>query len=56
VFQGETPEKWRALPPFAPDLKWPVLLLVGLLLLAGFFPQFILDLTAAVVPPGIASR
>lgn len=55
TFQGETPEKWLALPAWPGGAKLPVLLLIALLLAAGFFPQLLLDLASGILPPQIAS-
>lgn len=47
VFQG-TP-RWQQLEDIAPSLRWPFVLLIGSLLIAGFYPQFFLNLLTPVV-------
>ena len=48
VFQGEIQERWAGLKDIA-SLRWPVILLLAVLLLGGFFPQIFVDLVQPVV-------
>jgi NADH-quinone oxidoreductase subunit M len=48
VFQGEIQERWAGLKDIA-GLRWPVFLLLAMLLLAGFFPQIFVNLLKPVV-------
>jgi len=48
VFLGEMPERWAGLKDIA-GLRWPVILLMAVLLLAGFFPQMFLNLLKPVI-------
>jgi NADH-quinone oxidoreductase subunit M len=44
VFMGETGKRWAGFQDIVPNLRWPVMLLLALLLVAGFFPQLFLSL------------
>jgi len=48
VFQGEIQERWTGLKDIT-TLRWPLILLLGVLLLAGFFPQLFVNLIKPVV-------
>jgi NADH-quinone oxidoreductase subunit M len=48
VFQGEIQDRWTGLKDIA-SLRWPLVLLLAVLLLAGFFPGFLVDLIKPVV-------
>ena len=48
VFQGEIQERWAKLEDIT-TLRWPLVLLLAMLLLAGFFPQLFVNLIKPVV-------
>jgi len=48
VFQGEIPERWSGLKDIT-TLRWPVVLLLAVLLLAGFVPGMFVNLIQPVV-------
>ncbi len=49
VFMGEVPGRWNALPDLPFGLRWPVSLLIAVLLFAGCFPRvFLAFLTPSV--------
>jgi len=48
VFQGEINERWSALKDVT-ALRWPVFLLLGVLLVAGFFPGLLIHLVKPVL-------
>jgi NADH-quinone oxidoreductase subunit M len=48
VFQGEIPERWNGLKDIT-SLRWPVILLLAVLLLAGFVPGMFVNLIQPVV-------
>jgi NADH-quinone oxidoreductase subunit M len=55
VFQGEIPERWTGLKDIT-TLRWPVILLLAVLLLAGFFPQVFVNLIKPVVAQFLAIK
>ena len=49
VFMGAPDKRWREFQDIVPTLRWPVVMLLGTLVAAGFFPQIFLSfLTPAV--------
>jgi NADH:ubiquinone oxidoreductase subunit 4 (subunit M) len=48
VFHGEIQERWTGLKDIT-ALRWPLILLLAVLLLAGFFPQIFVNLIKPVV-------
>jgi NADH-quinone oxidoreductase subunit M len=55
VFHGEIEERWAALKDIT-TLRWPVILLLAVLLLAGFFPQIFVNLIKPVVAQFLAFK
>jgi NADH-quinone oxidoreductase subunit M len=43
VFTGNLDKRWSEVRDIAPNLRWPVVLLIATLLVGGFFPQFFLN-------------
>ena len=48
VFHGEIQDRWTELKDIA-SLRWPIFLLLAVMMLAGFFPQMFLNLIEPVV-------
>jgi NADH-quinone oxidoreductase subunit M len=48
VFQGPIPDRWTGLKDIT-SLRWPLILLLAVLLAAGFFPQVLVNLVKPVV-------
>lgn len=44
VFLGPVDKRWEKLEDLTAALRWPFVLLIGALLVAGFYPQFFLNL------------
>ena len=55
VFQGEIQERWTGLKDIT-TLRWPLILLLAALLLAGFFPQIFVNLIKPVVAQFLAIK
>jgi NADH-quinone oxidoreductase subunit M len=55
VFQGEIDERWAALKDIN-GLRWPLILLLAVLMLAGFFPGIFLNLIKPVLAEFIATQ
>jgi NADH-quinone oxidoreductase subunit M len=49
VFMGEVPGRWTTLPDLAFSLRWPISLLIAVLLFAGCFPRVFLAFVAPSV-------
>jgi len=43
VFMGDINKRWAGVQDIVPNLRWPVILLLGVLIVAGFFPQLFLN-------------
>ena len=54
VFFGEIAERWAGLKDVT-TLRWPIILLLAVLLLAGFFPQIFLNLIKPVISQFLAT-
>ena len=48
VFQGPIQDRWNGLQDIAAS-RWPIIILLGMLLLAGFFPQIFVNLVKPVL-------
>jgi NADH-quinone oxidoreductase subunit M len=44
IFLGESPERWASLPEIGSVARWSVTMLIGLLLVVGFWPPLLLKL------------
>jgi NADH-quinone oxidoreductase subunit M len=55
VFHGEIQERWTGLKDIT-SLRWPLVLLLAVLLLAGFFPQIFVNLIKPVVAEFLATK
>ena len=44
VFMGDMDKRWSGFQDVTFSLRWPVILLLGTLMIAGFYPQFFLQL------------
>jgi NADH-quinone oxidoreductase subunit M len=55
VFMGEVNKQWSALPDIGPA-RWPLVLLLGVLMLAGFYPQLFLNLLMPALKDVIAFK
>ncbi len=55
VFWGELDERWNQLRDIG-LARWPIVLLLGVLMLAGFFPQLFLNLLAPAVKGFLALK
>ena len=55
VFQGEIPERWAGLKDIT-ALRWPLILLLAVLLLGGFFPRIFVNLVQPVVAEFLALK
>ncbi|HWB61317.1 MAG TPA: proton-conducting transporter membrane subunit, partial [Chthoniobacteraceae bacterium] len=50
VFLGAADKRWSGFQDMAPRLRWPVILLLAVLMVAGFFPQFFLQFLTPLFP------
>jgi NADH-quinone oxidoreductase subunit M len=50
VFWGPIAERWESLTDIGPSAKWAVILLLVPLMVAGFYPQFILRMVGTALP------
>lgn len=48
VFMGDVDKRWSGFQDIVPHLRWPVILLLATLMIAGFFPQFFLQFLTPV--------
>ncbi len=55
VFHGEIQERWAGLKDIT-HLRWPVFLLLAVLMLAGFFPRMFVDLVKPVIAQFLATQ
>ena len=55
VFLGEIQDRWTGLKDIT-SLRWPLILLLAFLLLAGFFPQIFINLLKPVVASFLPSK
>jgi NADH-quinone oxidoreductase subunit M len=55
VFQGEIQERWAGLKDIT-SLRWPLILLLAVLLLAGFCPQIFVNLIKPVVAEFLTAK
>jgi len=55
VFQGEIQERWTGLKDIT-TLRWPLILLLAVLLLAGFFPQIFVHLLRPAIAQFLAAK
>jgi NADH-quinone oxidoreductase subunit M len=53
VFQGEVQERWSGLQDIT-ALRWPLVLLIAMLMIAGFFPQMFVNLVKPVMAAFLA--
>ena len=53
VFMGTINKRWNAFHDMAPRLRWPVILLLGTLMIAGFFPQFFVQFLSPSALPAL---
>lgn len=56
VFMGDINKRWNGLQDIAPHLRWPVILLLATLLVAGFYPQLFLKLLTPSVQAFLTLR
>lgn len=50
VFMGDMDKRWSGFEDVVPRLRWPVIMLLGTLLIAGFFPQFLVQFLTPLFP------
>ncbi|MEI6344724.1 MAG: NADH-quinone oxidoreductase subunit M [Verrucomicrobiota bacterium] len=50
VFWGPIAARWETLTDITPTAKWSVILLLVPLMIAGFYPQFILNMVGTIIP------
>ena len=50
VFWGPIAQRWEGLTDIGPAAKWSVILLLAPLMIAGFYPQFILKMVGTALP------
>ena len=50
VFMGGVDKRWSGFQDIIPRLRWPVILLLATLMIAGFFPQFFIQFLTPIFP------
>ncbi len=50
IFWGPIAQRWESLTDIAPTAKWSVILLLVPLMIAGFYPQIILNMVGTILP------
>ena len=50
IFWGPIAARWEALADITPSSRWSVILLLAPLMIAGFYPQFIIKMVGTALP------